>query len=54
VNTHIYEGLSEPIIGDITLEESVLYIKLDYIVNIRTIKDSSEGIVSHDLVTYYI
>jgi hypothetical protein len=50
----MYKGLGESIIRDITLEESILYIKLDYVINIYPIKDSSKRIVSHDLIIYYI
>jgi len=50
----VCEGPGKPIIGDITLEEGVLYIESDYIINIRTIEDSGEGIVSHNLIVYYI
>jgi hypothetical protein len=48
------KGLSEPIIKDITFKESVFHIKLNYIINVRTIKDSSKRIVSYNLITHYI
>ena len=53
-NAHVREGPGKPIIGDITLEEGVLYIESDYVINVRTIEDSGEGIVSHDLIAYRI
>jgi hypothetical protein len=53
-NAYIYKGPGEPIIGDITLEEGILYIESDCIIDIRTVEDSGKGIVSHDLVVYRI
>lgn len=47
------EGLGEPIIRDVTLEEGVLHIESDNVDYIGPV-DSSKGIVSHNLVAHSI
>jgi hypothetical protein len=54
VNAHVREGPGKSIIGDITLEEGVLYIISDYVINIRPIKNSGKRIVSHNLIAHRV
>lgn len=51
LNTYVREGVRQPIIRHISLEEYILCIKLDLVVNIHSAKDTSYRIILYDLIT---
>ncbi len=48
------KGLGKSIIRDVTLKEGILHIKSNTAIYISPIKDSSKGIMLHNLITYSV
>jgi hypothetical protein len=51
-DAHASKSSSEAIIRDITLEKSILHIRSDALVKMRSVRDASKRIVSHDLIAH--
>ena len=49
-DTHMCESAREPIVRHISLEECILRVELDSVIDVRSTKDASLRIVSHNLI----